>query len=71
MKNNVLKFKRKENKMPLPDIPSDLIKIADFASKYDCSKSYIYKLTHSGKLRIFKIGNFKISEAETLKALGV
>ena len=62
--SNVLKFKSRE-------LPDDLITISNFAEKYGCSKGLIYKLKNKGRIKLYPIGHYKISECETLKAMGV
>ena len=68
MYNNVLKFKRE---FKIAELPDDLISISNFAEKYGCSKSLIYKLKNNGKLRLYPIGHYKVSEYEALRAMGV
>lgn len=64
--NNVLKFRQRDY-----ELPDDLISISNFAQKYGCSKSLIYKLKNKGRIRLYPIGHYKISECETLRVLGV
>ena len=68
MQNNVLKFKRE---FKINELPDDLITISNFAEKYGCSKGLIYKLKNKGRIRLYPIGHFKVSEGETLRAMGV
>ena len=68
MQNNVLKFKRE---FKINELPDDLMLISEFAQKYSVDKSYIYKLRDRGKLRLFPIGHYRVSEYEALRAMGV
>ena len=58
--NNVISFNIK-------DLPDDLMKITDLANKYQCAKSYIYKLINGNKIKKYKIGIVKVSESEFLR----
>lgn len=62
--SNVLKFKSKE-------LPDDLITVSQFAHKYGCHVTYLYKLRDRGKLRLYRFGYYKLSEREALEAMGV
>mgnify|MGYP007101919709 CR=1 FL=1 len=64
--SKVIKFKTS----PVEDYPDDLIKIGEFAKKYKVDRSYPYKLRDRGKLTLYKLGCFKLSESEGLKAIG-
>ena len=66
MINNVVKFRQS-----VRDLPDDLMLISDFAEKYGCDKSFIYKLRDRGRLRLYPIGHFKVSVSEALRAMGV
>lgn len=62
MKNNVINF----SKEPTPE---DLMTISKFAKKWDCHKSYLYKLRDRGKIKFYPRGYFKVSEKEVIKAM--
>ena len=68
MKNNVVQFKRE---LIIDKLPDDLMTISEFATLHGCSKSLIYKLKNNGRIRLYPIGHFKVSEKEALKAMGV
>ena len=64
--SNVIKFKTS----PVDSLPDDLMKIGEFVKKYKVDRSYPYKLRDRGKLTLYKLGCFKLSESEGLKAIG-
>lgn len=64
--SKVIKFK----KSPVDCLPDDLMKIGEFVKKYKCDRSYPYKLRDRGKLTLYKIGSFKVSESEALRVMG-
>lgn len=66
MQNKIVQFR----KQPALEIPDDLITINEFATKYGCAKSYIYRLRDKNALKLYKIGYYKVSEAEALRAMG-
>jgi hypothetical protein len=39
--------------------------------KYKCDRSYPYKLRDRGKLTLYKIGSYRVSESEALRVMGV
>jgi hypothetical protein len=63
--NNVITLNRKVT----IETPDDLMVISQFAKKYGCDKSYLYKLRDKGKLKFFKRGYYKVSEKEALMAM--
>lgn len=65
--SNVIKFKTS----PVDSLPDDLMKIGEFVKKYKVDRSYPYKLRDRGKLTLYKIGSFKVSESEALRVMGV
>ena len=68
MLNKVIQFKRELN---INELPDDLMPVSDFAAKYGCSKSCVYKLNYRGKLKLYPIGHYKVSASEALRAMGV
>ena len=66
--NKVVQFRREFN---ITELPDDLMSISDFATLHGCSKSLIYKLKNNGRLKLYPIGHYKVSEYEALKAMGV
>lgn len=68
MINKVVQFKRE---FKINELPDDLMLISDFAKKYGCSECYLYKLKYKGKLRLYPIGHYRVSESEALRAMGV
>ncbi len=64
--SKVIKFKIS----PVEDYPDDLMKIGEFVKKYKVDRSYPYKLRDRGKLTLYKLGCFKLSESEGLRAIG-
>lgn len=68
MINKVVQFKRESK---INELPDDLISISNFAEKYGCSKALIYKLKNKGRIRLYPIGHYKVSENEALRAMGV
>lgn len=65
--SNVVKFKTSS----VESLPDDLMKIGEFVKKYKCDRSYPYKLRDRGKLTLYKIGSYKVSESEALRVMGV
>ena len=65
--SNVIKLKPS----PVDSLPDDLMKIGEFVKKYKVDRSYPYKLRDRGKLTLYKIGSFRVSESEALKVMGV
>lgn len=55
---------------PVDSFPDDLMKIGEFVKKYKCDRSYPYKLRDRGKLTLYKIGSFRVSESEALRVMG-
>ena len=68
MRTNVVEFRKAQKIYELPD---DLMPIAEFAQKYKCAKSYLYKLHNQNKIKFYPIGRFKVSASEVLRAMGV
>ena len=68
MRTNVVQFRHRTE---INELPDDLMSISDFATLHGCSKSLIYKLKNNGKLRLYPIGHYKVSELEALRAMGV
>lgn len=64
--SNVIKLRQSS----LDCLPDDLMKIGEFVKKYKVDRSYPYKLRDRGKLTLYKLGCFKLSESEGLKAIG-
>lgn len=65
--SKVIKFKTS----PVDSLPDDLMKIGEFVKKYKVHRSYPYKLRDRGKLTLYKLGSFRVSESEALRVMGV
>lgn len=65
--SNVIKLRQSS----VDSLPDDLMKIGDFVKKYKVDRSYPYKLRDRGKLTLYKIGSFRVSESEALRVMGV
>ena len=64
--SKVIKFKTS----PVDSLPDDLMKIGEFVKKYKVDMSDPYKLRDRGKLTLYKIGSFRVSESEALRVMG-